>query len=275
MPNPIDMVQLLARVRKNTGRYMQLTIVGNYQDYELERTPLKKYKSKVQLCDVMSNRYEVYSKLNEFDYTNVLGRYNISSNHKKSLDIKSFKIDSVSRKSTTWIAKNFNNFSEKYEIIKSNLKISENSEIQLKLITDNGLVKNKQEKSVNIERVFNILYDAVKFNIDFRLFIDDKFSNKRYETLKAVVDGYKKNQIFRNLIDGLNPYSENERFEYNELGYFNSINKTQRKIIKSLYNMIYNNCDFREKSVKMVIPETTDSNLVVFMKRFKSVLVDF
>ena len=39
--------------------------------------------------------------------------------------------------------------------------------------------------------------------------------------------------------------------------------------------MIYNNCDFREKSVKMVIPETTDSNLVVFMKRFKSVLVDF
>lgn len=275
MPNPIDMVQLLARVRKNTGRYMQLTIVGNYQDYELERTPLKKYKSKVQLCDVMSNRYEVYSKLNEFDYTNVLGRYNISSNHKKSLDIKSFKIDSVSRKSKTWIAKNFNNFSEKYEIIKSNLKISENSEIQLKLITDDGLVKNKQEKSVNIERVFNILYDAVKFNIDFRLFIDDKFSNKRYETLKAVVDGYKKNQIFRNLIDGLNPYSENERFEYNELGYFNSINKTQRKIIKSLYNMIYNNCDFREKSVKMVIPETTDSNLVVFMKRFKSVLVDF
>ena len=93
--------------------------------------------------------------------------------------------------------------------------------------------------------------------------------------MKAVVDGYKKNQIFRNLIDGLNPYSENERFEYNELGYFNSINKTQRKIIKSLYNMIYNNCDFREKSVKMVIPETTDSNLVVFMKRFKSVLVDF
>ena len=191
------------------------------------------------------------------------------------MDIKSFKIDSVSRKSTTWITKNFNNFSEKYEIIKSNLKISENSEIQLKLITDDGLVKNKQENSVNIERVFNILYDAVKFNIDFRLFIDDKFSNKRYETLKAVVDGYKKNQIFRNLIDGLNPYSENERFEYNELGYFNSINKTQRKIIKSLYNMIYNNCDFREKSVKMVIPETTDSNLVVFMKRFKSVLVDF
>ena len=84
-----------------------------------------------------------------------------------------------------------------YEIIKSNLKISENSEIQLKLITDNGLVKNKQEKSVNIERVFNTLYDAVKFNIDFRLFIDDKFSNKRYETLKAVVDGYKKNKIFR------------------------------------------------------------------------------
>jgi len=33
MPNPIDMVQFLARVRENTGYKMDLTIIGNYGDY--------------------------------------------------------------------------------------------------------------------------------------------------------------------------------------------------------------------------------------------------
>ena len=49
MPNVIDMVQLLARVRENSGYEMDLTIIGNYGDYELKNNTFEDYKSKVQL----------------------------------------------------------------------------------------------------------------------------------------------------------------------------------------------------------------------------------
>jgi uncharacterized protein YkvS len=40
MANAIDMEQLLARVRENSGYKMDLTIIGNFQDYELDDIPL-------------------------------------------------------------------------------------------------------------------------------------------------------------------------------------------------------------------------------------------
>ena len=46
MPNAIDMVQLLARVRENSGFNMDLTIIGNYGDYELKNNTFENYNSK-------------------------------------------------------------------------------------------------------------------------------------------------------------------------------------------------------------------------------------
>ena len=272
MPNPIDMVQLLARVRENSKQYLKLTIIGNFQGYELERETLKHYKSKVQLCDVMNQRYNAYSKLCEFDYINVLGRYDISANVIKSLDIKKYNIKKAARKSMGWIASNFNSFPKKYEIIKSNLLCTDNPDIQLKLITAEGdIVKYTKGSAVAIERVFNILYDAVKHNIDFRLFIGNNFSNKRFELLKAVKESYDSNLVFKNLIDDLNPNSKNKVFNYDELGYNKLINKHHRNIIKSFYNLLYFKCDFREKSVTMkFIKDAPDNLLINFMKRFNA-----
>jgi hypothetical protein len=272
MPNPIDMVQLLARVRENSNKYLKLTIIGNFQGYELVREPLIKYNSKVQLCDVMNQRYMTYSKLYEFDYINVLGRYDVNVNLIESLDIKMYDIKKVSRKSMGWIASNFNSFPKKYEIIKSNLLCTDNPDIQLKLITAEGdIVKYTKGSAVAIERVFNILYDAVKHNIDFRLFIGNNFSNKRFELLKAVKESYDSNLVFKNLIDDLNPNSKNKVFNYDELGYNKLINKHHRNIIKSLYNLIYSKCDFREKSVTMkFIKDAPDNLLINFMKRFNA-----
>ena len=272
MPNPIDMVQLLARVRENSNKYLKLTIIGNFQGYELVREPLRIYNSKVQLCDVMNQRYMTYSKLYEFDYINVLGRYDINVNLIESLDIKMYDIKKVSRKSMGWIASNFNSFPKKYEIIKSNLLCTDNPDIQLKLITAEGdVVKYTKGSAVAIERVFNILYDAVKHNIDFRLFIGNNFSNKRFELLKAVKESYDSNLVFKNLIDDLNPNSKNKVFNYHELGYKELINKHHRNIIKSLYNLLYFKCDFREKSVTMkFIKDAPDNLLINFMKRFNA-----
>ena len=62
MPHPIDMVQLIARVRQETGHKMNLTIIGNYQDYEIDDSALRDFKSKAQLANEMCNRYESYTK---------------------------------------------------------------------------------------------------------------------------------------------------------------------------------------------------------------------
>ena len=58
---------------------------------------------------------------------------------------------------------------------------------------------------------------------------------------------------------------------YDELGYNKLINKHHRNTIKSLYNLIYFKCDFREKSVTMkFIKDAPDNLLINFMKRFNA-----
>ena len=63
IPNAIDMIQLLARARENIGYEMDLTIIGNYGDYELKNNTFENYKSKAQLCNEMTHRYEQYIQL--------------------------------------------------------------------------------------------------------------------------------------------------------------------------------------------------------------------
>jgi hypothetical protein len=89
MANAIDMEQLLARVRENSGYKMDLTIIGNFQDYELDDIPLQNFKSKAQLCNEMGHRYEQYTKINSDCYQWVLGKYKIIVN--EVLDMK-FKV---------------------------------------------------------------------------------------------------------------------------------------------------------------------------------------
>ena len=75
MPNPVDMVQFLARVRGNSGYNMSLTIIGNYGDYELITMDLPKYKSMQRLCNLMAFRYEEYREMEFGSYHYILNRY--------------------------------------------------------------------------------------------------------------------------------------------------------------------------------------------------------
>jgi len=268
MPNAIDMVQLLARVRENTGYKMSLTIIGNYQDYELRSIPLPSFKSKAQLCNELSHRYEQYTKLEMEGYEYVLRKYNIDVTEILDLKFKSYKIKRASRVSDTEIVKNFQNFPKEYEIICNNLNFNGRSN-QINLITGKERI-NGLKNTPNVQRVFNVLYEAVRLNINFNLFIGDSFSLKKFKALEEMISCYKEdtNHIFSNLIRGL-AYSEDSIFNFKELGFF-ELNKSKANTIKTLFNMIYKRGNFRGAKAPKNYKKGVDMGLVDYINYIAS-----
>jgi uncharacterized protein YkvS len=263
MPNAIDMVQLLARVRSNSKYKMNLTIIGNYQDYELEERTLNQGKSTAQLCNEMAHRYEQYSKLNWEHYQYILSKYNIVVNEILDLKFKPYRVEHASRLSDTAIAKNFQNFPIQYNTICSNLNYKGQSK-QIAFITGDKIIKGLKN-TPSVMRVYNILFKAMELDIDFDMFIGDFFSAKKFKVFEEVLNDYSKDatHTFSNLIRGIS-YNEDSTFNYKKLGVF-ELNKNKSKTIKTLYNMIYEKCDFRYNSVEKEYKKGVNKSVVNFV----------
>mgnify|MGYP001058040927 CR=1 FL=1 len=262
MPNVIDMVQLLARVRENSGFNMDLTIIGNYGDYELKNNTFENYNSKRQLCNEMAHRYEQYSKLNQTYYIGILNHYKLDVTEIQTLGFRSYTITQASRVSDTTIAYNFNNFPKEYAIICGNLEYIGKSNL-IELITGKVWVQGLNN-SANVQRVYNTLFEAIQLNIDFNLFMQGKFLFWKYELLKEVNENYTKNKsdIYSNLIRGI--YSEDASFHFKELGFL-ELNKSKQKTIKTLFNMTYKRGNFRGKKANKKIKKGVDKEFMEYM----------
>ena len=262
MPNVIDMVQLLARVRENSGYEMDLTIIGNYGDYELKNITFEDYKSKVQLCNEMAHRYEQYSYLSFEYYIGILNHYKIDVTEIQTLGFESYPIRMASRVSDTDIAKNFNSFPKEYAIICNNLEYMGKPHL-IKLITGDERIEGAKNNA-NVQRVYNILYEATKKEIDLNLFIGEQFSVKKYDLLKEVSENYTqdKSDIYSNLIRGV--YSEDTTFYYKELG-FKELNKSKQKSISTLFNMTYKRGEFRGSKAEKVLKKGVDKVFIEYM----------
>jgi hypothetical protein len=262
MPNAIDMVQLLARVRENSDYNMDLTIIGNYGDYEIINSPFENYKSKIQLCSEMAHRYEQYSHLSFDAYIGILNYYKIDVTEIQTLGFESHPVKMASRVSDTVIAQNFNSFPEEYAIICGNLEYEGNSKL-IELISGNEIIEGAKNNA-NVQRVYNILYDATKLDIPLNLFIGEHFSLKRYELLKEVVTNYTldKRDIYSNLVRGI--YSKDATFNYNELG-FKELNKSKQKSIITLFNITYKRGEFRGVKTEKILKKGVDKVFLEYM----------
>lgn len=267
MPNAIDMVQLLARVRENSSYNMDLTIIGNYGDYEIINSPFDNYKSKIQLCNEMAHRYEQYSHLSFDAYIGILNYYKIDVTEIQTLGFESYPVKMASRVSDTVIAQNFNSFPEEYAIICGNLEYMGKSHL-IKLITGTERIEGLKNNA-NVQRVYNILFEATKLEIDLNLFIGKKFSVKRYDLLKEVTTNYTldKRDIYSNLIRGV--YSKDATFNYKELG-FNELNKSRQKSISTLFNMTYKRGEFRGVKAEKILKKGVDK---VFLEYVNNIIL--
>ena len=229
--------------------------------YELKNNTFENYKSKAQLCNEMAHRYEQYSQLSFEYYIGILNHYKIDVTEIQTLGFESYPIRMASRVSDTVIAKNFNSFPNEYSIICNNLNYKSESN-QIKLITGNEMIEAKNTS--NVQRVYNILYKAVKLEIDFNLFIGEQFSVKKFNLLEEFTTNYTvdRNDIYSNLVRGI--YSKDETFDYKELG-FTELNTNKQNSIKTLFNMVYNRGNFRGKKAKKIIKKGVDKVFIEYM----------
>ena len=266
MPNPIDMVQFLARVRENTGYKMDLTIIGQCGDYELVSQDLTGYKSMNQLTEVMSNIYEGYRNLNFESYKWVLDNYNIDVTEETSLGLKASKMTFTSRASYKDIADNFNSFSKEYNIVVSNL--DKQQMYQIDYITGDKTLGGGS--NAKVQRVFNHFLYATKYNIPFKCFHNETYSVKVFDMLEKINNDYKPctEDIFSNMIYSIvNPSSK--ILDYKELGY-NELIATEKQVVRQVFSMFYKPCDFRRATVKLVEKKAGNTEVKKYLLGYTS-----
>jgi len=262
MPNPVDMVQFLARVRENTGYKMDLTIIGQYGDYSIVKQDLTKYKSMNQLTDFMSSIYDNYRSINFEEYIGLLEYYNIDVTEVTKLGLKASKMTYSSNQSYKDIADNFHNYTKEYNIIISNLD-NDKQRYQIEYITGDKTIGGGS--STRVQRVFNHYDYASKKEIPFRCFNNETYSIDTFNMLEMITDNYKSNteDIFSNMINNI-VYPTSTTFNYKELGYSELI-KTEKKEVRRLFNMFYKTCDFRRAKAKFVEKENTNEEVKKYL----------
>ena len=202
MPNPVDMVQFLARVRENTGYKMDLTIIGQYGDYSIVKQDLTKYKSMNQLTDFMSSIYDNYRSINFEEYIGLLEYYNIDVTEVTKLGLKASKMTYSSNQSYKDIADNFHNYTKEYNIIISNLD-NDKQRYQIEYITGDKTIGGGS--STRVQRVFNHYDYASKNKIPFRCFNNKTYSIDTFNMLEMITDNYKSNteDVFSNMVNNI------------------------------------------------------------------------
>ena len=174
MPHPVDVVQFAARVRDNDEGYkLYLTVQGAFGNFELQSNKVQ-YSNKEQTSKALESEYEVYQKLRETDYCEVLNRYNLYPDY-KILKVPEVPVEAL--KSCTkdiTIVKNLHTFPQ-YMQLKEKCQM-------LNLgtgIFEQGTAKHpKGTKYVmRVNRLVTTLEQAVHYAIPFDFFITEK----RYE----------------------------------------------------------------------------------------------
>jgi len=249
MPNPIDMVQFLARVRENTGYKMDLTIIGNYGDYSRVQQDLTQYKSKSQLTNVMSTTYEGFRNMDLESYIGILDYYNIGVTELTDLGFKANKMVFAGKLSYKYIADNFHNFPKEYAIIISNLD-NDQQRYQIDLITGDKTISGGS--SERVQRVFNHFDYAAKYKIPIECFHNETYSIDNYKMLVTLNEEYhpSTDDIFSTMINNIvNPTGP--VLKYKELGYKELI-KSEKKVVRQVFRVFYEPCDFRDANVELV-----------------------
>jgi len=280
MPNPVNMRQLFARVRANTGFNMSLTILGNFGTYEGNNTPLVVDNYRLASQE-MATRFNDLSNLTEQRYTALLSYHRMNCDVKEDIGTK--KRYSSSKASTSDLIANLVMTAPKYY---NNIKLLlESKGEQKQLIWLEG-TKNISNKGSNtkILREVNRITKAIEADISLDTFFtktlvgyDTLNDHKEEYVIKykpAVCDvlnlvyskiDYGTDITFNNLVRGL-AYNGESKFNYKELE-LGMLNKVDNKAIKSVYNMMYKTEKFRRKTASKVFKEgiSEDSEIVMLI----------
>lgn len=265
MPNAIDMVQLFARVRRNSGNTMDLSIYGEFNEYELlDETPIRITRPR-QLMDNLKHEYEQYSKLDAENYINLLAKYDIRCEIKNERQ-NEFNAEYISRLKPIQIAKNLNRFPSVYYSIIC-LLAERDREEEIELIT--GEKQIISPVNAEVRRMAGQVKKAIKNDIHLSMFISKTYQEQKVVRLNTAVDLYSTSHRFRIVMDELVLGLDNSGYKMN-LDAFNELNKQEKECIKAVSNLVYKSVNWKRKNVTLTEREY-DSVVLPYLKLFRPI----
>lgn len=286
MPNPVNMRQLFARVRANTGYTMTLTILGNFGTYEGNNSPLIVDDYRLSAKE-MGARFDALSNLTEQRYTALLGYHRMNCIVKEDLGVK--KRYSAGKASISDLIANLIITAPKHY---SNIKLlleSKGEQKQLRWLEGTKNISNKGSNT-KVVREVNRITKAIESGISLDTFFTQtlvgydslndhkaeyviKYNPSKCDTLQLVYDkmDYRTDITFINLIKGM-AYNNGDKFNYKELE-LDMLNKADSKAVKSVYNMMYKKPNFNGKSANKVFKEgvSVESEVVNLINNLSNV----
>ena len=260
--NPIDAVQLSARVRSNSGFRMHLSIIGHFDDYSTVPFPINQVKGKQQF-ELMATEYEMLSKLFIYDYIELLNSYNITVDEKKPL-ANLVRFNGKSGRSSISIAKNFG-ASSKYPEIEDLAKSYGYSD-WLEVIK--GDLSEGYKENTEYVRIFTELIEAIEYGISFKFFIKDKYYRDVLTKLKYCLDNYWKDNSreFKEFIDLLiEAYRSNAKKVSLSLKLFSELTTQEKDAIKHLTKFMFKTSKVWKTDTKAFAKTNYDSDVDNFI----------
>ena len=260
--NPIDAVQLSARVRSNSGFRMHLSIIGHFDDYSTVTFPINQVKGKQQF-ELMATEYEMLSKLFIYDYIELLNSYNITVDEKKPL-ANLVRFNGKSGRSSISIAKNFG-ASSKYPEIED---LAKNYGYSDWLEVIKGDLSEGYKENTEYVRIFTELIEAIEYGISFKFFIKDKYYRDVLTKLKYCLDNYWKDNSreFKEFIDLLiEAYRSNAKKVSLSLKLFSELTTQEKDAIKHLTKFMFKTSKVWKTDTKAFAKTNYDSDVDNFI----------
>ena len=260
--NPIDAVQLSARVRSNSGFRMHLSIIGHFDDYSTVPFPINQVKGKQQF-ELMATEYEMLSKLFIYDYIELLNSYNITVDEKKPL-ANLVRFNGKSGRSSISIAKNFG-ASSKYPEIED---LAKNYGYSDWLEVIKGDLSEGYKENTEYVRIFTELIEAIEYGISFKFFIKDKYYRDVLTKLKYCLDNYWKDNSreFKEFIDLLiEAYRSNAKKVSLSLKLFSELTTQEKDAIKHLTKFMFKTSKVWKTDTKAFAKTNYDSDVDNFI----------
>ena len=260
--NPIDAVQLSARVRSNSEFKMSLSIIGHFDDYSTVTFPINQVKGK-QRFELMATEYEMLSKLFFYDYIELLNSYNITVDEKKPL-ANLVRFNGKSGRSSISIAKNFGT-SSKYPEIED---LAKNYGYSNWLEVIKGDLSEGYKENTEYVRIFTELIEAIEYGISFKFFVKDKYYRDVLTKLKYCVDNYWRDNSkeFKEFIDLLIAgYKSNEKKVSISLKLFSGLTTQEKDVVKQLANLMFRTSKIWKTETKAFTKTNYDSDVQNFI----------
>ena len=260
--NPIDAVQLSARVRSNSQYKMSLSIIGHFDDYSTVTFPINQVKGK-QRFELMATEYDMLSKLFIYDYIELINSYNITVDEKKPL-ANLVRFNGKSGRSSISIAKNFGASSKYPEIV----DLAKNYGYSDWLEVIKGDLSGGYKENTEFIRIFSELIEAIEYGVHFKFFVKDKYYRDVLTKLKYCVDNYWKDNSkdFKEFIDLLiEAYRSNEKKVSISLKLFSELTIQEQDAVKQLANLMFRTSKIWKTETKAFTKTNYDSDVQNFI----------